>query len=120
MVTTQTSRLLIAVAVAEALTGVVILLVPGLASVMLFGSELDDAGEAMARVAGILLVAIGGACWPGPGRLGMIVYGGGVTLLLAALGLLGQATGPLLWPAVAVHVVLTGLLLRQTPRRESR
>ena len=35
-----------------------------------------------------------------------------VTLYLAYLGVTGNSTGLLLWPAVALHVILTTLLIR--------
>ena len=40
----------------------------------------------------------------------MLTYSGGVTLYLAFVGLGGELVGVLLWPAVALHAVLTGLL----------
>ena len=62
------------------------------------------------RVAGIALIALGIACWPGPSRIGMLTYGALVTLYLAYLGLAGGYGGVLLWPAVVLHFALTALL----------
>ena len=73
----------------------------------------------VARVAGIALIGLGVACWPGPPRVGMLTYSAAVTLYLACVGLAGVMTGILLWPAVALHAVLT-LLLARTPRSEKR
>ena len=42
----------------------------------------------------------------------MLAYVAVVMLYLAYLGFAGGLTGILLWPAVAVHVILTGLLIR--------
>jgi len=42
----------------------------------------------------------------------MLVYSGAITLYLAYVGLVGAASGVLLWPAVALHAVLTALLTR--------
>ena len=61
------------------------------------------------RVAGISLIALGIACWPGPPIVGMLTYSALVTLYLAYLGFNGL-TGVLLWPAIVLHLILTGLL----------
>jgi hypothetical protein len=65
-------------------------------------------------VAGIALVALCIACWPGPARVGMAAYVAVVMLYLAYLGFKGGASGILLWPAVVVHVVLLVVLIRQS------
>ena len=64
----------------------------------------------VARVAGIALIALGVACWPGPPLVGMLTYSAAVTLYLAYVGFAGGLTGVLLWPAVILHVILTALL----------
>ena len=66
----------------------------------------------VARVAGIALIALGIACWPGPPLVGMLTYSAAVTLYLAYLGFAGGFAGVLLWPAVALHAVLSILLGR--------
>ena len=43
--------------------------------------------------------------------VGMLTYSLLVTLYLLYLGIRGEWVGPLLWPAVAVHAVLTMLLV---------
>jgi hypothetical protein len=65
----------------------------------------------VARVAGIALIALGVACWPGAPLAGMLTYSAAVTLYLAYLGFTGGASGVLLWPAVALHLFLTMLLI---------
>lgn len=105
-------KLLTVVAVAEALTGLIVIAVPHVAVQLLFGAGVVGAGVAMSRIVGILLVAIGVACWPGPALVGMLTYGAGVTLYLIYIGLFEGITGVLLWPAVVLHVVLTALLAR--------
>ena len=40
----------------------------------------------------------------------MLTYGAAVTLYLLYLGIRGEWVGPLLWPAVVFHAVLTLLL----------
>ncbi|MCP2501992.1 MAG: hypothetical protein NCA08_10575 [Deltaproteobacteria bacterium] len=103
---------LIFTAVAEAATGVALLIVPSLVGQLLFGAELTGIAMTMARVTGIALIALGVACWPGTPRVGMLTYSAAVTLYLAYVGFAGGLTGILLWPAVVLHVILTALLTR--------
>ena len=99
-------------AVAEAATGVALLIAPSFVGQLLFGAELTGVAVNMARVAGIALIGLGVACWPGPPRIGMLTYGAVVTMYLAYVGLAGDPAGILLWPAVVVHIILTVLLTR--------
>ena len=103
-------KVLILAAVGEAVTGVALLIVPSLVARLLFGEELTGVAIPVARVAGIALIALGVACWPGPPLVGMLVYSAAVTLYLAYVGLAGGLTGILLWPAVVLHGILTALL----------
>jgi hypothetical protein len=105
-------KVLVFAAVAEAATGLALLLAPSLVGQLLLGQEFTDITVVVARVAGIALVALGMACWPGPPLVGMLVYSAAVTLFLAYLGLALALTGVLLWPAVFVHLVLSILLGR--------
>ena len=103
---------LIFAAVGEAATGLALLIVPSLVGQLLLGEQFTGVAIPVARVAGIALIALGIACWPGPPLVGMLTYCTVVTLYLAYLGFVGGLTGVLLWPAVALHVVLTILLGR--------
>ena len=76
------------------------------------GEELTGITIPVARVAGIALIALGIACWPGPPLVGMLIYSAVVALYLAYLGFAGGLAGVLLWPAVALHLVLSILLGR--------
>ncbi len=105
-------KVLALAAVSEAATGAALLLAPALVGRLLFGVELDGVAMTVARVTGIALIALGVACWPGTPLLGMLTYSAAVTLYLAYVGLAGGMTGILLWPAVALHVILTALLIR--------
>jgi uncharacterized membrane protein len=105
-------RVLIFAAVGEAATGVALLIVPSLVGWLLLGEELTGIAIPVARVAGIALIALGVACWPGPPRVGMLTYSLAVTLYLAYLGFAGGLGGILLWPAVILHLILTALLTR--------
>jgi hypothetical protein len=98
---------LVFAAVAEAVTGLALVVAPALVVRLLLGAELAGIAGPVARVAGIALVGLGLACWPGPPRTGMLTYSAAVTLYLAYLGLTGVASGLLLWPAVALHLILT-------------
>ena len=101
---------LIFAAVGEAATGLALLIVPSLVGRLLLGEELTGIAIPVARVAGIALIALGVACWPGPPRVGMVIYSAAVALYLAYLGFAGDLAGILLWPAVILHVILTALI----------
>ena len=105
-------KVLIFAAVGEVATGLALLIVPSLVGQLLLGEELTGVAIPVARVAGIALIALGVACWPGTPLVGMLTYSAAVTLYLASLGLAGGLTGILLWPAVVLHVILTALLIR--------
>lgn len=105
-------------ALAEAATGVALIVVPSCVARLLFDAEFSGADVAVGRVAGIGLLSLGIACWPDkvPTRTahcGMATYGLLVTLYLAYLGICGEWVGPLLWPAIGLHAVMTLLLTRQ-------
>jgi hypothetical protein len=99
--------LLVLAALGEAATGLALLIVPSLVARLLLGEHLAGAAVPVARVAGIALVGLGIACWPGPPQVGFLVYSTAVALYLAYLGLSGGAAGILLWPAVTLHVSLS-------------
>jgi hypothetical protein len=96
-------------AVSEAAMGLALLIAPSLVGQLLLGTELTGIAVAVARVAGIALIALGITCWPGTPLVGMLIYSGVVTAYLAYLGFAGM-NGMLLWPAVVLHAVLTVLL----------
>jgi hypothetical protein len=107
---------LVLAAVGEAAAGVALLLVPSMVGQLLFGVELTGIALTLARVAGIALIGLGVACWPGPPRVGMLTYSAAVTLYLAYVGLAGGSTGLLFWPMVVVHAIVTALLVIQKER----
>ena len=104
-------KLLMFAAGAEVATGLALLIVPSLVGQLLLGEQLAGVATPVARVAGIALIGLGIACWPGPPLFGMLTYSAAVTLYLAYLGFAGL-TGVFLWPAVALHAVLSILLGR--------
>ena len=106
-------RALVLAAVSEAATGAALLIVPSLVGRLLLGEELTGIAIPVARVAGIALIALGVACWPGTPLVGMLTYSAAITLYLAYVGFAGGLSGILiLWPAVVLHVILTALLTR--------
>jgi hypothetical protein len=113
-------RVLIFAAVAEVATGMALLIVPSLVGQLLLGDALVGVAIPVARVAGIALIALGIACWPGPPLIGMLIYSAAVTLYLAYLGFAGGFAGVFLWPAVVLHAVLSILLGRAWLGAETR
>jgi hypothetical protein len=105
-------KVLIFAAVGEAATGLALLIVPSLVGQLLLGEDFGDLAMQLARVAGIAVIGLGIACWPGPPLVGMLTYSTAIALYLAYLGFAVGVTGVLLWPVVALHVVLSILLGR--------
>ena len=106
-------KVLTLAAVVEAATGLALIIVPSLIGRLLFGTEFTGVANPAARVTGIALLALGVGCWPGSTAFcGMLTYSALVTLYLLYLGIRGDWIGPLLWPAVVLHGILTALLAR--------
>jgi len=102
-------------AAAEAGTGLLLLAWPSIVVRLLFGAEISGAGVIMSRIAGIALIALGVACWPGNSAFqqlhGMLTYSTLAMLYLIRIGIRGAPIGLLLWPAVVAHVILVALLV---------
>jgi hypothetical protein len=113
-------KVLVFAAVAEAATGLALLLVPSLVAQLLLGEELTKDAVPVARVAGFALISLGIACWPGPPLAGMLIYSAAVALYLAYLGFAGAFAGVLLWPAVVLHLILTTLLIWVSTRDKGK
>lgn len=109
------NKALAVAAVAEALTGLALVIAPSLVGRLLLGQDLTGVASPTARVAGLALVGLGVACWPGPPRIGMLTYSALVTVYLAYLGLEGLFSGVLLWPAVVLHLAMTAFLTQRSP-----
>jgi len=106
-------KVLTLAAVVEAATGLALIIVPSLIGRLLFGTEFTGVANPAARVTGIALLALGVGCWPGSTAFcGMLTYSALVTLYLLYLGIRGEWVGPLLWPVVVIHALLTALLAR--------
>ncbi len=105
-------KILALTSVAEAATGVLLIVVPSLVGRLLLGAELTGVSIPVARVAGIALIALGVGCFPGSSVLrGMLAYNVLATLYLLYLGIRGEWVGLLLWPTVVLHAILTTFLI---------
>ena len=110
--------LLVLTAVLEAATGLALMIYPSLVTRLLLGDGVSGAGVALGRVAGFALLALGLACWPSSNASSglrtalraMLTYNLLVAVYLLYLGIGGEWVGSLLWPAVAIHGVMTLLL----------
>jgi hypothetical protein len=90
-----------------------LMVVPSLVGQLLLGAELSGVAIVVARVAGIALIALGVAGGPGRTALcGLLTYNALGTVYFVWLAVGGQWVGPLLWPAVILHAILTTLLAR--------
>jgi len=111
----------------EGVTGLALLLAPSAVARLLLGGDLTGVGPAVGRVAGIALLALGFACWPGPGAgrgspaaRGLLCYNLLVAIYLACLGLGSEGSGVLLWPTVVLHATLTLALVWSGLRKPRR
>ena len=95
-------------------TALALLVIPLAVGQLFFGcAELTGVVISVAQVTGIVLIALGVACWPPSGVLcEMLTYGSLATVGLLYLALRGTWVGPLLWPAVVLHAILTLLFAR--------
>jgi hypothetical protein len=115
------NRLLTLTAIIEAATGLALMALPSVVVRLLLGGEISGASLPLGRVAGFGLLSLGMACWAGrnptgntaPALRAMLTYNSLATLYLLCLGIGGEWVGPLLWPAVALHGILSLLLARQ-------
>lgn len=110
-------NLLTITALAEFITGIVLIVVPSTLALILFGSTLDTpVSLAVARVAGIALTALGIACWIGRTEqeskavngliAALLIYNAGISILFIYVAAASGLTGIGLWPVVIVHVIM--------------
>jgi len=114
-------KLAIVVAAGEAAaTGLILFVRPPLFAGLIFGAEFSDAGLALGRLAAIALFGLALATWPAPpannqlapSARALLVYNVLATIYILYVGIGGHLTGLLLWPAVALHAILSVLLGR--------
>ena len=104
----------------EIVTGIGMLVAPAFLIGLLLGNGLGPIGIAVTRVLGIGLFSLGIAGWDsqeqaqgaalGP-RTGLVVYNVAATAMFVYLGTTGAMNGLLLWPAAALHLVISLLML---------
>jgi hypothetical protein len=106
--------------VLEVATGLALIFKPALVIRLLLGVEASGMEMVIGRCFGIALFGLSFACWPDRQRSksgtaafrGMLIYNALIAAYLIYLGTLGHLGGLMLWPAVMVHAVVMGLLLR--------
>ena len=103
----------------EILTGIAALVLPGVLTMLVFGVHLQGASIALTRILGIALITLGIAAWQPsstnanqPGRIGLLVYNGGLMIFLPLYAVAGGEFGPLLWPIAVVHTIVGLVILR--------
>ena len=111
-------ELLIVSAVIELGAGVALLARPSSSVKRLLGARLDTAADrTLGRLAGTALLALGVACALACGDAqgsaarvvigGMLTYNAGALVVLGVAGVGSRPVGRALWPAVALHAVMT-------------
>src|SRR6476619_3276934 len=113
---TTLAGLLICAAVLEGLAGMVLILAPGVAIVLLFGEAPGATSSMVGRLAGIALLSLGIAGWgahangAGPARTGTVrgitLYNAGAGLLLIAVATSWRSAGVAAWVAGILHLGL--------------
>ena len=114
------TRLLALDAIVEGSTGLALMILPEVVVQLLLGEDVSGVGLALARVAGIGLLSLALACWPGSRPVGgstkplqaLLTYNLLTTVYLIYLGVGRELVGKLLWPVVAIHAVMTLIFAR--------
>ena len=103
----------------EVLTGLGLVVAPSLLARLLFGSDLNGAGEATCRIAGLVMVCLAAGCWPRDAQMSqsrslipLAALSWFAAAFLVVSGAVGANVGLLLWPAAALHLILAVLLTR--------
>jgi hypothetical protein len=107
-------------AIIEAATGLALMIDPPVVTQLLLGADVSGVAIALGQMVGLGLLSLGLACWLGRNGAdnfvaafwAMLTYNLIVALYLLYLGISGEWVGRLLWPAVALHTVVTVLLAR--------
>ena len=102
----------------EVLTGAGLIVAPSLLARLLFGADLNAAGEATGRIAGLVMLCLAVGCWPRPASVDthalmpLTALSWLAAAFLMVTGLIGANVGILLWPAAALHLILATMLTR--------
>lgn len=114
--------LLIVAAALEAGIGLALLVAPSVPVFLLLGTVLDTpGGSVVARVAGIALIALGGACWLARDDvltraargavIALLFYNTATAAVLVYAGIGLRLSGICLWPAAVLHLVVAAWCL---------
>jgi len=111
----MTAKLLRLACVLEILTAMALIVTPAAVAWLILGEGASGTGVALGRIAGLVLLSLGVACYPRSSNvgnldqavLGMLTYNILLTIYLIYLGVSGEATGVALWLVAAIHAVLT-------------
>jgi hypothetical protein len=111
-------RILIAVALEPIASGLFVIVSPTLFGKLVWSAELSEVGQVLGRLGGIVLLALGVACWPAPTLSNIsrpavraaLFYNLLSTIYLACIGVATNLVGVLLWPTAVMHAIL-GLLV---------
>lgn len=121
----RTRSLVVLSAAIEMATGVALIAAPALVGRALLGVDLTASGIAVARLAGLGLMSLGLACWPGDHdaapkvERALFIYNSLAALYLGYLRAGAGFVSYLLWPACVLHALLT-ILLAVQHKRETR
>jgi hypothetical protein len=103
-----------------AIVGLVLLVRPQLFAWLIYGADFSDTGLALARLTGIALLVLMLATWPTPAATSdpassvraPLAYNLLTTIYFVGVGIGGGLIGILLWPAAAVHAIVSFVLGR--------
>jgi hypothetical protein len=108
----------------EVLTAVGLVVAPSLLARLLFGSDLNAAGEATGRISGLVMLCLAAGCWPravgagAPALMPLMALSWLAAAFLIATRFIGANVGVLLWPAAALHLILAVLLTRASMKSQ--
>jgi hypothetical protein len=102
--------------IVESTTGIAAIVIPSIVIQLLLGAEATEITIAVSRLAGISLISLGIACWPGEhftqALRSMSIYNLLVGIFFICIGVMTSLVGILLWPVAILHLGLAVLLLR--------
>jgi len=103
----------------EMIVGAILITVPDVPCMLVFGTKPEGIGRPLARWVGVTLFALGIACVPATNAasnrsavLGLFLFNVGATALFAWVGVV-TVHGFALWPVVILHAVIAVALLPQ-------
>jgi len=108
-----------AAALVEIVTGLALITLPGVFVRLVFGADATGVVITLGRMTGCGLLAFGIGCWPergarlsAPALRGLLTYNALIAAMFAYMAISREPVGFFFWPALALHVVLTFLLVR--------